>query len=71
MPVPSRRYGFDGLRRALVDGVTLITALLAVPHGEATRTQYCVGAEIGAVSSVGELRPTGLVKSSTGPWYHW
>src|ERR1044071_3137296 len=65
----TERYGFAARRRAA--GATSITALLTVPQAEETRTQNCVGAVIGAVMSVGELRPTGLVKSSSGPWYHW
>ena len=62
-------HGLDGRRRAV--GATVIVALPTAPHAEETRTQYCVAAVTGAAISVGELRPTGFVKSNTGPWYHW
>jgi len=62
-------YGREGRRRAV--GATVIVALLTEPHAEETRTQYCVAVVIGAVISVGELRPSGFVKSNSGPWYHW
>jgi len=62
-------YGREGRRRAV--GSTVIVALLTEPHAEETRTQYSVAVVTGAVISVGELRPTGFVKSNTGPWYHW
>src|SRR4051812_31020127 len=58
-------YGREARCRAA--GATLIVALLAVPQAEETRTQYCVAPVTGAVISVGELRPTGFVKSSSGP----
>src|SRR5438067_9990184 len=73
LPVGAHRvrpsHGLDDRRRAV--GATVIVALLTAPHAEETRTQYCVAAVTGAVISVGELRPTGFVKSNTGPWYHW
>ena len=62
-------HGLDDRRRAV--GATVIVALLTAPHAEETRAQYCVAAVTGAVISVGELRPTGFVKSNTGPWYHY
>src|SRR5258707_1034101 len=51
--------------------VTAAALLFALPHALVTRTQYCVAALTGGVTNVGALPPTGWVKSSTGPSYHW
>src|SRR5437667_2824258 len=51
--------------------VTAAATLFALPQGLVTRTQYCVAALIGGVTNAGALPPTGWVKSSAGPRYHW
>jgi hypothetical protein len=58
------------MRRLVVPpGVTVALVLFAVPHRLLIRTQYVACAFTAWMYSRGELPPTGVVKSKTGPWY--
>src|SRR5712692_5224580 len=68
---PLPRYRPAARRRPTPCGATEAATLFTLPHGLEMRTQNCVGSVMGGVSSEGALPPSGVVKSNTGPRYHW